>query len=186
MPFTAIHRPLISALVCAGALALAAPGALAQVDHSSHGGATGAETSDAGKSGGKSGGMSGSKGMKKGGGHGGKPGQVMQMCHDMGSMPPHYCEPSYKVMTSVRGVSISDVSPMGDTAVMVTLKAAGGSMHTISQRLVIVGGSGGLAGAKSVAGGWSDQTVVHLNLQGSGTLYDQKSMNLHIFPLTGD
>lgn len=182
MSFTAIHRPLLSALVCAGALALATPGALAQVDHSSHGGDAGADTAAAGKSGG----MSSGKGMKKGGGHGGKSGQVMQMCHGKGGMPPHYCEPSYKVMSSVRGVSIADVSPMGDSAVMVTLKAAGGSMQTISQRLVIVGGGGGLAGAGPVDGGWSDETVVHLNLQGSGTLYDQKSIHLHIFPLTDD
>jgi len=181
MSFNPPRRPLFTALACAGALTLAAPGVWAQVDHSSHGAGSDTQAADAVKSGGK--------GKKKGpghGGHAGQPGQVLQMCHDKGGKPPHYCEPHYKVVSSVRGVRITDVSPMGDTAVMVTLQAAGGSSHTINQRLVIVGGSGDLAGATPVAGNWSGETVVHMNLQGNGTLYDQKSMHLHLFPLTGN
>ena len=181
MSFNASRRPLLTVLACAGALTLAAPGARAQVDHSSHGADAGTPEAEAGKSGGK--------GMMKGAGHGGhaaRPGQVVQMCHEKGGKPPHYCEPGYKVVSSVRGVSITDVSPMGDTAVMVTMQAAGGSSHTVSQRLVLVGGGGDLAGAALVAGGWSGETTVHLDLQGNGTLYDQKSMHLHVFPLTGN
>lgn len=181
MPFKASRRTLLTVLACAGALALAAPAAWAQVDHSIHGAGSATPTADAGKSGGK--------GKKKGAGHGGhhgRPGQVMQMCHEPGGKPPHYCEPAYKVMSSVRGLSITDVSPVGDTAVMVTIQTAGGSTHTVGQQLVLVGGSGDLAGATIVAGDWSGKTTVHMNLQGSGTVYSQKSMHLHLFPLTGD
>lgn len=54
------------------------------------------------------------------------------------------------------------------------IEAAGGRTHTLSQRLVLVGGNGDLAGASIVAGDWSGETMVHLILQGAGTLYSEK------------
>ena len=155
-----------------------------------------------GAPGGGGGGMGGDQGAKGGHGHGqgqmgaghggmggsghghSMPGQVKQMCHEIGDEPPHYCEPVYKVMTSVPGVQVADVDPAGQAEVQVSLRTIGVTGQTVSRNLIVVGGSGALAGATVVPGGWQDSTTVSLKLEGSGTIYDQGSMHLHVFPLT--
>ncbi len=137
-------------------------------------------------------------GMGEKGGHGGDggghgmgmhkmemPGSVMPMCKEKGSMPPHYCEPAYKVMSSARGIQISDVAPAGDQAVMVTLVELNAMNPGVNQDLVVVGGTGDLAGATLVKGGWKQKTTVHLELTGTGSIYNAEKMPVHLFPLTG-
>ena len=55
----------------------------------------------------------------------------------------------------------------------------------VSQRLVLVGGSGYLSGATIIEDGW-DKSIVHLRLDGTGTIYDFGQMHLHLFPYTKD
>jgi hypothetical protein len=127
------------------------------------------------------------------GGHGGKgggmhghalPGAVEQKCHGMGDMPPHYCEPSYKVMSSVRGVQVSAVAPAGDQTVMVTLQELNAMTPGVGQGLVMVGGTGDLAGAVVVQPGWKQTMTAQLTLIGDGSIYSQGTMHIHLFPLT--
>ncbi|HEY5764347.1 MAG TPA: hypothetical protein VIS73_14150 [Rhodocyclaceae bacterium] len=156
------HKLALATLVTA----LAASGALAQ--HAGHG------------SGQRMGGMGG-KGMHAGG-HAMGPGAVMEMCDGKDSMPPRYCAPHYHVMSSVPGAAIGGAEPMGDKALMVTLKRLPGAANPA---LVIVGGGGDLAGATTVAAGWKDGAMVHVDLTGEGSLYRQRGVHLHLFPLTG-
>ncbi len=134
------------------------------------------------------GGMSGTSGMDHTGGSGGHniPGYVQQMCHPAGGMPPHYCEPLYNTMSSVRGIRVATVDAASDNEVVVSVKQIGISANPVSQKLVLVGGGGNLAGATIIDGGWSKSTVVHLKLDGFGTIYDYGAMNVHIFPYTGE
>lgn len=164
-------RTLIS---IAGALVLATAGA-SWAAHEGHGGGEGGAGGGGGK--GKMGGMHGM--------HHPMPGAVEEMCHGGHGghgMPPHYCAPHYKVMSSVPGVSISGVEPMGEKQLMVTLKSMPGVK---TGALAIVGGGDDLAGGVSVAAGWKDGAVVHLDLVGTGSLYRGGGYHLHAFPLTG-
>jgi hypothetical protein len=113
------------------------------------------------------------------------PGMTHQMCQPAGDMPPHYCEPTYHVMSSVQGIKISTVEPMDDVEVMLTLREIMPTSDGVSQKLVIVGGSGNLAGAIIVDEGWINSTIVHLPLTGTGTIYDYSGMSIHVFPYTG-
>jgi hypothetical protein len=166
---------IVGVIVLASALGLSA--------FAQHGGGEGKE----GHGGDRGGGGHG------GGGHGGqegdkqkqRPGTVEQMCPQQGDMPPHYCEPSYKAMSSVRGIQVSAVAPAGDQEVMVTLRELSAMVPGVGQPIVIVAGAGNLAGAVIVNGGWKQTTAVHLRLQGTGSIYEQRSMHLHAFPLTG-
>lgn len=124
-------------------------------------------------------------GSMMGGSVGSYPGVVRQMCMPQGNMPPHYCEPSYMVMSSVRGLNISTVNAVSDNEVMITVKQIGSSAGTVSQKLVVVGGSGNLAGATVIDGDWTKSTMVHLKFDGLGTIYDQGEMHIHLFPYTG-
>jgi hypothetical protein len=151
-------------------------------------------TMDMGGGGGGGGGsgMSGGMDMGSGGGGGGMQhsllGMVQEMCHpsgEGGDMPPHYCEPHYVTMSSVKGIRISAVEPMSDNAVMVTLNEIGSMTNGTTQRIVVVGGGGDLAGASLVDAGWNDSTTVHIEFNGNGTIYNQRSMHFHLFPLTG-
>lgn len=162
-----IH-PRIKTMTIATLLALATGGALAQ--HAGHGGGPG-----------KGSHSMGDKGMH-GGMHRMAPGAVMEMCGGKESMPPHYCAPHYHVMSSVPGAAIDKVEPMGEQMLMVTLKQLPGAP---TPALVIVGGGGDLAGASTVAAGWKNDAVVHVELVGEGSLYRQKGVHLHLFPLTG-
>ena len=83
--------------------------------------------------GGQGQGMSGMGGMMEHGGQGqgmsgmggmmehDSPGAINEMCHTGGNMPPHYCEPSYQVMSSVKGVKITNVEIVNDTSIILTL-----------------------------------------------------------------
>ena len=76
---------------------------------------------------GMGGGSMGMGGMSSMGG-GGMPGTLNQMCHMGNDMPPHYCEPSYHVMSSVQGVKVSAVSPLSNNSLSITLQ----QLNTIS------------------------------------------------------
>ncbi len=112
------------------------------------------------------------------------PGHTMPMCGDMMGMP-HYCEPSYMVVSSVLGVKIVDVMPMGGKTLMFTLKTYGPLAGKATPKLAIVGGGKGLAGATTVDAGWKDGAAVHLEMEGAGDVYASPSLHLHAFPLTG-
>jgi hypothetical protein len=58
-------------------------------------------------------------------------------------MPPHYCEPAYKVVSSARGIGISAAAPAGDKAVMVTLRELDPMAPGVPHALVLVGGAWG-------------------------------------------
>jgi hypothetical protein len=132
-------------------------------------------------------GMGSTSGMGHMGGSGGYiPGYVQQQCHPAGGMPPHYCEPSYNTMSSVRGIRVGTVDPVSDNEVIVSVRQIATSANPVSQKLVLVGGGGNLAGATIIDGGWSNSKAVHLKLDGFGTIYDYGSMNIHIFPYTGE
>ena len=112
------------------------------------------------------------------------PGSVKQICHESSSMPPHYCEPVYKTMSSVKGIRISTVDLVDDKTMSVILRQIGSSASSVDQKIVVVGGSGHLAGASIVEGGWSGSTTVTVPFNGMGTFYDHKSSHLHLFPVT--
>jgi hypothetical protein len=156
-------------------------------DHEGHGSGAAAEDKDKGK--GEGGGHGGS------GGHGGggmmhktmaMPGSVQPQCHAMGGMPPHYCEPAYKVMSSVPGVQIAEVSPAGERVLQLTLKELNEQFPGVAQKLVVVGGASDLAGAVVIAPGWKQTTKVQLNLNGTQSIYSQPHLHLHVFPLTSN
>lgn len=173
-----------AAVVTASALgfsALAEPGH----DHGGGGGGEGKEQAGGGHKGhgGKGGG--GGQGGGHGGGHGQTtPGAIDQKCREPGDMPPHYCEPAYKVVSSARGIGISAAAPAGDKAVMVTLRELNPMAPGVPQALVLVGGTGDLAGAMVIPGGWRQTQTVHLPFEGNDSIYNHQSMHLHLFPLT--
>lgn len=109
---------------------------------------------------------------------------VQQVCKPASGMPPHYCEPTYKTMSSVSGIKISKVEPVSDTEVKAIIREVSGSK--VPQKLVLVGGSGYLSGATLIEGGWDKTEVVHLKFDGKGTIYDFTEMHLHLFPYTED
>jgi hypothetical protein len=133
------------------------------------------------------GGMSGGMGSM-GGGHdmGGMDhsmtSSTQQVCKPAGGMPPHYCEPIYMTMSSVPGIKISKVEPVSATEVKAIIKEA--TNTKVSQKLVLVGGSGYLSGATIIEDGWSKTKTVHLKFDGKGTIYDFTEMHLHLFPYT--
>jgi hypothetical protein len=148
-----------------------------------------------GMSGGGSSGMSrgGSSGMSGGGDHMMNmmmmdvPGAVHQMCHMGKDMPPTYCEPSYIVMSSVKGLKISNVNPINDNELEVVIE----NMNRLSnattmdqQTIVVVGGGGDLAGSTVLDIGGSQKTTTHLKLIGSGSIYNIEKIHVHLLPLT--
>lgn len=141
-------------------------------------------------SGGTSHGNSGSSGGMMGGGGPSKhgvfygPGTVHQQCHMGGDMPPHYCEPYYKAMSSVVGVKISNVDPVNEKTLRVTLKEISVANSGVSQKISLSVGAGDLVGTAVVNGGWSGSTIVDVPLKGMGHIYNHGSMYVHIFPVT--
>ena len=97
----------------------------------------------------------GSSGMGGGGGHGmmmmNVPGFVQQICNIGKDMPPHYCEPNYNVMSSVKGFKISNVNPINDNELQVVISnmnsVSNATTTTGQQNIVVVGGGGDLAGS---------------------------------------
>lgn len=153
-----------------------------------------AQSHDHGGDDGGSGGKSDAKGKGKDKGDGGGmmmghmgnlPGMEVEKCGGHDGMPPHYCEPVYHVMSSVRGVAIDEVAAAGDKAVVVTLRELNITHPGVGQKIAVVGGGGDLAGATIIDGGWKDKQKVQLNFTGDGTIYSQRKLKLHIFPLTG-
>ena len=112
------------------------------------------------------------------------PGAVREMCHMGQSMPPHYCEPSYHVMTSIQGVRVSSVSPVGSQEIAVTLRELNSLSNGTTQKMVLVGGGGDLAGATLVNSGWKNNTTASLKFVGTGSIYNLTGLHIHLFPYT--
>ncbi len=108
-------------------------------------------------------------GMEHGTGH--IPGMTNEMCSMGEDMPPHYCEPSYQVMSSVKGVKISDVAILNDTSVMATVSQLNPISNNTVEDIVVVGGGGDLAGSTILEGNWKQNTTSTLNFEGTGSLY---------------
>ena len=133
---------------------------------------------------GDGGGGQGMSGMSSGMEHntGDLPGMIKEMCHMGEDMPPHYCEPSYQVMSSVKGVKVSDVAMVNDTSLIVTVSELNPISNTTVGDIVIVGGGGGLAGSTLLEGNWKQNTTSTLNLVGTGSLYSTNKLTVHLFP----
>jgi plastocyanin len=140
-------------------------------------------------------GMSGMSGMEHDGGGQGMsgmsgmehdsmdtPGMVKEMCHMVEDMPPHYCEPSYQVMSSVKGVKVSDVAIINDTSLIVTVSELSPMFNSTVEDIVIVGGGGGLAGSTLLEGNWEQNATSTLNLVGTGSVYSTNKLTVHLFP----
>ena len=130
------------------------------------------------------GGGQGMSGMSSGMGEdtGDTPGMIKEMCHMGEDMPPHYCEPSYQVMSSVQGVRISDVAIVNDTSLIVTISELNPTSNTTVGDIVIVGGGGELAGSTLLEGDWKQNTTSPLNLIGAGSVYSTNKLTVHLFP----
>ena len=137
----------------------------------------------------------GSQGMVGGAGHGmmmmtNVPGSVQQICNMGKDMPSSYCEPTYHVMSSVKGFKISSVNPINDNELQVVIENINSMSNATTtmgqQNIVIVGGGGDLAGSTilDISGGDSQKITTQLKLIGSGSIYNLESMHLHLLPLT--
>jgi hypothetical protein len=138
----------------------------------------------------------GSSGMGGGGaGHGmmmmtNVPGMVQQICHVGKDMPPHYCEPNYNVMSSVKGLKISSVNPINDNELQVVIEninsITNATTTTGQQNIVVAGGGGDLAGSTvlDISGSGSQKITTQLKLIGSGSIYNLEKVSLNLFPLT--
>ena len=141
-----------------------------------------------GMNGGGSSGMGG-----EGGGHSmmmmmNVPGFVQQICNIDKEMPPHYCEPNYNVMSSVKGFKISNVNPINDNELQVVISninsVSNATTTTGQQNIVVVGGGGDLAGSTVIDISGSQKITTELKLIGSGSIYNLEKISLHLFPLT--
>jgi hypothetical protein len=165
------------------------------------GGGHGSDGGDASGMGGGGGGHGmdggGASGMGGGGGAGhgmmmmtNVPGSVEQICIIGKDMPPSYCEPTYHVMSSVKGLKISSVNPINDKELQVVIENINSVTNATTtmgqQNIVVVGGGGDLAGSNilDISGGGSQKITTQLKLIGSGSIYNLESMHLHLLPLT--
>lgn len=137
-------------------------------------------------------GSSSSGGMSMGGGGGPSrhgvfygPGTVHQQCNMGGDMPPLYCEPYYKAMSSVVGVRVTNVDPVNEKTLRVTLKELNAESNGVNQKISVTAGSGDLVGAGIIDEGWTGSTTIDVPLKGMGQIYTHESMHVHIFPVTG-
>jgi hypothetical protein len=112
------------------------------------------------------------------------PGMINEMCNMGEDMPPHYCEPSYRVMSSVKGVKISDVAIVNDTSLIVTIIELNPTSNNTVGDIVIVGGGGELAGSTLLEGNWKQNTTSTLNLIGTGSVYSANKLTAHLFPFS--
>ncbi|NND87009.1 MAG: hypothetical protein HKM23_06785, partial [Nitrosopumilus sp.] len=113
------------------------------------------------------------------------PGTVHQQCQMDGDMPPRYCEPYYKAMSSVVGVRISNVEPVNEKTLQVTLREIGIGGNGVNENISVSIGAGDLVGTGIVNSGWSGTTIIDVPVKGMGHIYNHKSMHVHIFPITG-
>jgi hypothetical protein len=149
---------------------------------------------EGGQDGGHSMNGGGSSGMGgEGGGHGmmmmmNVPGFVQQKCNIGKDMPPHYCEPNYSVMSSVKGLKISNVNPINDNELQVVISninsVSNATTTTGQQNIVVVGDGGDLAGSTVIDISVSQKITTELKLIGSGSIYNLEKIHLHLFPLT--
>jgi hypothetical protein len=147
----------------------------------------GGEGGGHGMNGGGSSGMGG-----EGGGHGmmmmNVPGFVQQKCNIGKDMPPHYCEPNYSVMSSVKGLKISNVNPINDNELQVVISninsVSNATTTTGQQNIVVVGGGGDLAGSTVIDISGLQKITTELKLIGSGSIYNLEKVAIHLFPLT--
>jgi hypothetical protein len=150
-----------------------------------------------GESGGGGHGMDGggSSGMGGGGaGHGmmmmNVPGAVQQICDTSKDMLPSYCEPNYKVMSSVKGFKISSVNPINDNELQVVIENINSITNATTtmgqQNIVVAGGGRDLAGSTvlDISGGGSQKITTQLKLIGSGSIYNLEKVTLNLLPLT--
>jgi hypothetical protein len=131
--------------------------------------------------GGQGQGMSGMGGMME---HG-SPGAINEMCHMGDDMPPHYCEPSYHVMSSVKGVEITDVAIINDTSILLTLSELNPMANNSVDDIVIVGGGGDLAGSTLLNGNSKENATATINFVGTGSVYSTDRLMIHLFPFNG-
>jgi hypothetical protein len=110
------------------------------------------------------------------------PGMIKEMCHMGEDMPPHYCEPSYQVMSSVKGIKVSDVAIVNDTSLIVTVSEFNPVSNSTVGDIAIVGGGGNLAGSTLLEGNWKQNTTSTLNLVGTGSAYSTNKLTVHLFP----
>lgn len=103
-----------------------------------------------------------------------------EMCNMGEDMPPHYCEPSYQVMSSVKGVKISDVTILNDTSVMVTVGELNPMSNNTVEDIVVVGGGGDLAGSTILEGNWKQNTTSTLNHWYQIGVFDRQTYCTHI------
>jgi hypothetical protein len=159
--------------------------------HGMNGGGSSGMGGEGGGHGMNGGGPSGMGG--EGGGHGmmmmmNVPGFVQQICHTGNDMPPHYCEPNYNVMSSVKGLKISNVNPINDKELQVVISninsVSNATTTTGQQNIVVVGGGGDLAGSTVIDISGSQKITTELKLIGSGSIYNLEKVHLHLFPLT--
>jgi hypothetical protein len=139
-------------------------------------------------------GMSGMGGMMEHGGQGmsgmggmmehSAPGSVNQVCSVEDHMPPHYCEPSYQVMSSVKGVKITDVTIVNDTSIVLTVRELNPTSNNTVGDIVIVGGGGDLAGSSLLDGNWNESTTAIINFVGTGSVYSTDRLMIHLFPFS--
>jgi hypothetical protein len=113
------------------------------------------------------------------------PGSLNQMCHMGDDMPPHYCEPTYNVMSSVKGVKITDVALINDTSVVVTVRELNPMSNNTVGDMVIVGGGGDLVGSTLLDGNWEESATATINFDGTGSVYSTDRLMIHLFPFNG-
>jgi hypothetical protein len=173
---------IVAGVLSSGVLAISYDFSSAEAQMSM-GGSSGGSMGHDSSSGSSMGGMMGGGGPD---GHGiwNAPGTVHQQCHMGVDMPPHYCEPYYKAMSSVIGVKISNVDPVDEKTLRVTLKEISIATPGINHKISVSAGTGDLVGTAVVNGGWSGTTTVDVPLKGMGHIYNHGSMPIHIFPIT--
>ncbi|MCV0409602.1 hypothetical protein [Nitrosopumilus sp.] len=172
---------IVAGVLTSGALAFSHD--FSQADaQMSMGGSSGGGMGHDSSSGSSMGGMMGGNPSKHGVWY--APGTIHEQCNMSGDMPPHYCEPYYKGMSSVVGVKISNVDPVDERTLRVTLKEISVASPGINQKISVSAGTGDLVGTAIINGGWSGTTTVDIPLKGMGHIYNHNSMPVHIFPIT--
>lgn len=173
---------VVGALMFAALVGVSSP-ALAQGGHD-HGSGDGG--GKGGEKGGEHGGMGDKMQAMMGGMDHAVPGAEQEMCSGHGGMLPHFCEPVYKVASSVRGVAVDDVKSGGDKAVIVTLRELNANHPGVAPKLVVVAGNGDVVGATIVDAGWRESKTVQVGVVGDSTIYDHPKVHVHVFPLTSN
>lgn len=172
---------IVAGVLTSGALALSYDFSQADAMSGMGGSSSGGVSHDS-SSGSSSGGMMGGGPSKHGVFYG--PGTIHQQCHKSGDMPPQYCEPYYKAMSSVVGVKVSNVDPVDEKTLRVTLKELSVANQGVNQKISVSAGAGDLVGTAVIGSGWSGTTTVDIPLKGMGHIYNHGSMHVHIFPVT--